>query len=149
MSEDIEGLVETSSNVGVAHTGDDTFELTISVRSSKAVEKKELLEKIVAIAKEHGAGIDTRGDYPGWEYKKDSHLREVMRKSWKKLYKEEPKIIMIHAGLECGIFSDKLEGLDCVSTGPDHFDIHTPKERLSLSSTEKVWSFILDVLKNI
>lgn len=149
MSGDIEGLVETSSNVAVARTEKSSFELTVSIRSSVGERKDELAEKVRMIAEGLGASVSRRGDYPGWAYKKDSALREVMKDSWKKLFHTDAEVIMIHAGLECGIFSDKLSGLDCVSTGPNHYDIHTPKERLSLSSTERVWELLLEIMKNI
>ncbi len=149
MSEDICGLVETSLNVGVCKLCEECFNLTVSVRSSKGEEKRKLLDIVKEKALALGASVETRGDYPGWAYKKESALRDIMKESFIRVIGKEPKIIMIHAGLECGIFSDKLPGLDCVSTGPNHFDIHTPKERLSLSSTERVWKFLLDVLENI
>ena len=72
-----------------------------------------------------------------------------MTEIYERRYGKSPEIMIIHAGLECGIFSEKLEGLDCVSIGPDNYDIHTPEERLSVSSTERVWEFLLDVLKEI
>ena len=94
-----------------------------------------------------GGTVTFTGDYPAWEYKKDSKVRELVLDVYRDLYQKEPKIEAIHAGLECGILSEKIENLDCVSFGPDNFDIHTPKERLSISSTERVWKFILEFLK--
>ena len=149
MSEDIEGLVETSLNVATCECCEDSFSLTVSIRSSKGNEKAALYGKVKDIAAERGATVLPRGEYPGWEYKKDSLLRDVMCRVWKRMYKNDAEVVMIHAGLECGIFSDKLSGLDCVSTGPNHFDIHTPGERLSLSSTERVWDFLLEVFKEL
>jgi dipeptidase D len=149
MSKDIKGLVQTSLNVAVTELSENDFSLTVSVRSSVESEKAELCMKITETAKSYGAIATTRGDYPGWEYRRDSLLRERMLSSYKELYGKEAEVIMIHAGLECGIFSGKLDGLDCVSVGPNHYDIHTPKERLSLSSTERTWKFLLHVMKNI
>ena len=149
MSEDIEGLVETSLNMGILNLSRKGFELTISVRSAKGAEKAKLLDTIKATAESHGASISVRGEYPAWEYKKDSHLRDVMCKVYSEMYGKDAKVVTIHAGLECGIFSDKIEGLDCVSIGPDNYDIHTPDERLSLSSFERVYKYLLNVLKNI
>ena len=108
-----------------------------------------ILLNIEAIAKEHGADYSTRGAYPAWEYKKDSHLRDVMKSVYERMYGKSPEIVIIHAGLECGIFSEKIEGLDCVSIGPNNYDIHTTEERLSLSSFERVWDFLLNVLREI
>lgn len=149
MSTDIEGLVETSLNLGIARLTDKEFSLAFSLRSSKGAKKAELLEHITAIAHEHGATVSTRGAYPAWEYRKESHLRDVMCEVYEKMYGKAPKVVTIHAGLECGIFSDKLEGLDCVSIGPDNYDIHTPLEHLSIPSTARVWEYLVEVLKSI
>lgn len=149
MSEDIKGLVETSLNLGIAKTDDKSASISFSVRSSKDSEKQNLLTRVRKIANEHGASHATHGEYPGWEYKKESRLRDVMCAVYEREYGKSAKVITIHAGLECGIFSDKLAGLDCVSIGPDNFDIHTTEERLSISSTARVWDFLKKVLKEI
>ena len=149
MSSDIEGLVETSLNMGIASTSNDSFSLCFSIRSSKNEEKERLKNRVAKIANELNAKISGHGDYPAWEYRKDSNLRDLMCSVYEKMYKKAPEVLVIHAGLECGIFADKLEGLDCVSIGPDNFDIHTPEEHLSIPSTARVYEFILEVLKNI
>ncbi len=149
MSEDIQGLVETSLNMGIASTENDSFSLSFSLRSSKGEEKKRLLLSVTEIAEEHGASAKTRGDYPAWEYKKDSMLCEKAVKVYQKMYQKDPTVTVIHAGLECGIFSDKMEGLDCISLGPDNFDIHTPEEKLSISSFARVWEFLKELIKTI
>ena len=87
------------------------------------------------------------GDYPAWEYQESSPLRELMAECYRDLFGKEPKMEAIHAGLECGLLSGKLAGLDCISFGPNNFDIHTPQERLSISSTERVWNLILEFLR--
>ena len=149
MSSDVEGLVETSLNMGILKLSQDKAEISFSVRSAKGSEKKALGDRLEAIAAEHGADYGTRGEYPAWEYKKDSHLREVMKKVYEDMYGNSPEIVIIHAGLECGIFSEKLDGIDCVSIGPNNYDIHTTEERLSISSFARVWDFLLRVLKEI
>ena len=149
MSEDIEGLVETSLNMGILNLDDKNLELTISVRSAKGEEKAKLISKIREIAEGHGATVGVRGEYPAWEYRKDSHLRDVMCRVYNEMYGKEATVVTIHAGLECGIFSDKMDGLDCVSIGPDNRDIHTPDERLSLPSFNRVYEYLINVLKNI
>ena len=149
MSSDVEGLVETSLNMGILKLTQNTAEISFSVRSAKGSEKKALGNRLEEIAREHGAKYGTRGEYPAWEYKKDSHLRDVMKKVYEDMYGESPEIVIIHAGLECGIFSEKLEGVDCVSIGPNNYDIHTTEERLSISSFARVWDFLLNVLKDI
>ncbi|MGM9601749.1 MAG: aminoacyl-histidine dipeptidase [Faecousia sp.] len=145
-SEDIEGLVQTSLNLGVAHMGED-LRLTFSVRSSVNHEKRDLLARLKAIAREFGADYSEMGDYPAWEYRKESALRDTMVSVYKDMFHQEPQVVAIHAGLECGILSDKLPGLDCVSIGPQMHDIHTSRERLSIASTERTWRFLLEVLK--
>ena len=149
MSTDVEGLVETSLNMGILRTESEKAEVSFSVRSAKGAEKQKLGNRLEAIAKEHGASYSTRGEYPAWEYRKDSHLRDVMKKVYEDMYGESPEIVIIHAGLECGIFSEKVDGIDCVSIGPNNYDIHTTEERLSLTSVERVWEFLLNVLKEI
>ena len=149
MSSDVEGLVETSLNMGILRLEGDRAEISFSVRSAKGKEKQALGDRLEKIAKGHGADYSTRGEYPAWEYRKDSHLRDVMKKVYEDMYGSSPEIVIIHAGLECGIFSEKIEGLDCVSIGPDNFDIHTTEERLSLPSLSRVWEFLLQVLKEI
>lgn len=149
MSSDVAGLVETSLNMGILRLEGDRAEISFSVRSAKGAAKSALSERLEEIAKDHGAEYSTRGEYPAWEYKKDSHLRDVMKNVYEQMYGESPKIVIIHAGLECGIFSEKIDGLDCVSIGPNNYDIHTTEERLSLSSFERVWEFLLRVLREI
>ncbi len=149
MSEDIEGLVETSLNLGIIECSEGGVSLAYSIRSSKGAEKEKLLTRVTKIAEEYGASYKTHGAYPAWEYKKESHLRDTMCAIYRNMYKSDASVVVIHAGLECGIFSDKLPGLDCVSIGPDNYDIHTTEERLSISSTIRVWEFIKEVLKNI
>ena len=149
MSRELEGLVETSLNLGILRLSDRSADISFSVRSAVGEEKKRLCARLSAIAEDFGAGYSERGDYPAWEYRKESHLRDVMCRVYEDLYGKAPEVVTIHAGLECGIFAGKLEGLDCISIGPDNFDIHTPNERLSLPSFARVWEFLKEVLKNI
>ena len=149
MSEDIPGLVETSLNLGIARLTADTLSLSFSIRSAKASSKAALGERVREIAVAHGAACEEHGAYPAWEYKKDSPLRDAMCEVYERMYGKAPTVVTIHAGLECGIFSDKIKGLDCVSMGPDNFDIHTTEEHLSISSTERVFEYLKEVLKNI
>ena len=149
MSEDIEGLVETSLNMGILKLNDKAMNLTISARSAKGEEKRKLIDKVTEIAASHGADVSVRGEYPAWEYRKDSRLRDVMCEVYKGMYGKDATVVTIHAGLECGIFSDKIEGLDCVSIGPDNHDIHTPEERLNLPSFNRVYEYLINVLKNL
>lgn len=149
MSEDIPGLVETSLNLGIISTTKNAVELCFSVRSAKSAAKRAIGDRIGAIAEEHCATFSERGEYPAWEYRPKSHLCDVMKEVYEQMYGKSPEIVTIHAGLECGIFSEKLDGLDCVSIGPDNFDIHTTEEHLSISSSVRVYEFLIEVLGRI
>ncbi len=148
MSQDIEGLVQTSLNLGVLKL-DDELTLTFAVRSSVNAEKRELLKKLSDLADFYEGSYTEMGDYPAWEYKKESVLRDVMVEAYTRLYGKAPEVVAIHAGLECGLLSEKLPGLDCVSIGPDMHDIHTSRERLDIASTRRTWELLLEVLKNL
>ena len=147
-SADIEGLVQTSLNLGIAKLG-DRFSATFSVRSSVNSEKQEVLDQLKALAEMLDGTYSQDGEYPAWEYRKESHLLDTMVRVYREMFAQEPKVEAIHAGLECGLFSQKLPGLDCVSIGPQMYDIHTTRERLEIASTERVWKFLLEVLKNL
>ncbi|MEG0962345.1 MAG: aminoacyl-histidine dipeptidase [Lachnospiraceae bacterium] len=147
MSMALPGLVETSLNVGIMKLKQELFSLTFSVRSSITSRKYDLTDQLSFLTKFLGGEVTISGDYPAWEYQADSAMRELMADTYRDLFQEEPKIQAIHAGLECGILSGKIEGLDCISFGPNNFDIHTPKERLSISSTEKIWKLLVEFLK--
>ena len=148
-SEDIEGLVQTSLNMGVVKLEKDSFSMTFAVRSSVNQEKKDLLAKLQELGEFYGAEVTEVGDYPAWEYRKDSKLRDTMVRVYEECYGDKPEVVAIHAGLECGLLSEKLPGLDCVSMGPQMHDIHTSREKLDIASTERTWNFLLEVLKNL
>lgn len=141
-------LVQTSLNLGIAKLGDQ-FSLTFSVRSSVNQEKEELLEKLRQLCAFHEGSYSQMGEYPAWEYRENSPLRELMVKHYIQLFGKEPQVLAIHAGLECGLLSEKLPGLDCVSIGPQMHDIHTSREKLEIASTQRVWSFLLAILKEL
>lgn len=147
MSMDIKGLVETSLNLGIVLIEENTAVLKYSVRSSVKTQKELLVAKIKSLTELFGGSVSISGDYPAWEYKKDSKFREDIISVYEKMYGKKPSIEAIHAGLECGILSGKIEGLDCISLGPDILDIHTTGEKLSISSTKRVWEYVLEVLK--
>ena len=147
-SADIPGLVQTSLNLGVVSLG-EKLELTFALRSSVNQEKHDLQAKLTELAKFYDAEVSHKGDYPAWEYKKDSSLRETMIRVYKDMYNADPQVVAIHAGLECGLLSEKLPGLDCVSIGPEMHDIHTSRERLGIASVGRMWQYICEVLKNL
>ena len=148
MSRDIDGLVQTSLNLGIAKLG-DRFSVTFSVRSSVNSEKEELLGQLKTLSEFYEGAYAQSGEYPAWEYKKDSVLRDTMVRIYRQMYGTEPKVLAIHAGLECGLLGEKLPGLDCVSIGPQMHDIHTSREKLDIASTRRTWEFLLEVLKSL
>ncbi|MDY3225405.1 MAG: aminoacyl-histidine dipeptidase [Candidatus Faecousia sp.] len=147
-SRDIDGLVQTSLNLGIAKLG-DRFSATFSVRSGVNAEKQEILDQLKQLADLLDAAYTQEGEYPAWEFRKESRLRDIMVRIYREMFGEEPKVEAIHAGLECGLFTEKLPDLDCVSIGPQMHDIHTNRERLEIASTERTWKFLLEVLKNL
>lgn len=146
-SQDIPGLVQTSLNLGIAKLEKEQLRLTFAVRSSVNQEKRDLLARIRELAAFHGATCDEMGDYPAWEYQKESRLRDTMVRVYQEMFGKDPQVVAIHAGLECGILSSKLPGLDCVSIGPEMHDIHTSRETLGIASTKRTWEFLLETLK--
>ncbi len=147
MSADVEGLVETSLNLGVLKLEESELILTYAVRSSVGSAQEALLNKMSYLTRGLGGNIRIAGRYPAWEYKRDSVLRDKMSAVYEKMYGTKPVIQAIHAGLECGLLAGKLPGLDCISIGPDMESVHTTEEKLSISSVKRVWEFILEVLK--
>ena len=147
MSGDVEGLVETSLNMGQLSMKKEQINLGFSVRSSIESSKYMLVEKLYALTESFGGSCKSTGDYPGWAYRVDSPLRDTMKEIYVEMFGKEPKIEAIHAGLECGFFLGKIPELDCVSIGPDMKDIHTTEETMSISSVKRTWEFILQVLK--
>ena len=146
MSASVEGLVETSLNLGIIKCDEEKITIDQSLRSSVGSSKKALIRKVTSITEVFGGSYTASGEYPGWKFRQDSDLREHMVSVYEKMYGKKPVIEAIHAGLECGILSEKIEGLDCISIGPDMQDIHSAKEKLSIASTRNVWEFIKAVL---
>ena len=143
---DMPELVQTSLNLGIAKLG-DRFTTTFSVRSSVNAEKEGLITKLKELADFYNGTYSQSGTYPAWEFRKDSRLRDVMVPIYTRMFGKEPKVLAIHAGLECGLLGDKLPGLDCVSIGPQMHDIHTSREKLEIASTKRTWDFLLEILK--
>ena len=147
MSQDIEGLVESSLNLGILKMDGDEISFSFGVRSSVPFYKEELSGRLESLARKLNGSYERVNDYPAWEYKKDSVLRDVFLKAYRQMYGKEMKVEMIHAGLECGIFASKIKGLDIVSFGPDIFDIHTTGERLSVPSVKRTWELLLKIIE--
>lgn len=149
MSSDIEGLVQTSLNMGILKTESELVTMTFSVRSSVNEEKQALIGKLKEAGEQFGASYQQSGEYPAWEYRKNSRLRDIMVETFDELYGRKPVVEAIHAGLECGLFCDKIEGLDAVSFGPDMQDIHTTREHLNVASAARTWDYLLAILEKL
>ena len=147
MSMDIPGLVQTSLNLGILTTEQAALTATFCVRSSLGSQKEMLHRRLRSLMEQLGGSISISGDYPAWEYRQDSPLRDLMTDIFWEQYGSAPQIEAIHAGLECGLLAGKLPGLDCVSIGPDLLEIHTPRERMDIASVQRVWQFVLEVLR--
>lgn len=149
MSQAIEGLVETSLNLGMLSTEEEKVKATFATRSSVETRKFALYDRLQLLIEFLGGTSTYHGDYPGWDYKVDSSLRNQMVAVWNRMYEKPASIEAIHAGVECGLILYQMPDLDIVSIGPDMKDIHTPKERLSLPSVKRVYDFILELLRVI
>lgn len=149
MSFIIDGLVESSLNLGVLVTTDEYAIFEHSVRSSLTSRKEHIVSQLKVLADLFHAKFTSEGDYPAWPPAVESKLRNLFAQTYKEVFQKEMKTSAIHAGVECGIFQEKLNGLDMVSFGPTMYDVHTPSERLSISSTERTYRLLLEVLKKI
>jgi len=149
MSADMPDLVETSTNLASVKMPDSqTILITTSQRSSVESSKYDIANQIESVFALSGAVV-THGDgYPGWKPNLNSEILNVAKESYVKLFKSEPKIRAIHAGLECGLFLEKYPFLDMISIGPQMYGVHSPDERLSISSTQNCWKWLVDILTN-
>ena len=146
MSDGVPGLPGTSLNLGVLRFENGILSACFSVRSETDSRKEDLLKKLKCITELAGGKISVAGVYPGWKFEQVSPLRKHMTDVYKDMYKKEAKVEAIHAGLECGLLCSKIKGLDAVSIGPDMRNVHTPDERLSISSSERVYEFLKTVI---
>lgn len=149
MSNDIEGLVQTSLNLGILQTSDDEVTASFSVRSSVQSEKENLIDQLRCVSVSADGSLDVQGDYPAWEYRHDSPLRDIMVDVFEEQYGRKPVIQALHAGVECGLFAGKLPGLDCVSFGPDMKNIHTSRESMDVASVQRTWKYTLGILRRL
>ncbi|GAB6169293.1 beta-Ala-His dipeptidase [Clostridium carnis] len=148
-SVEIEDLVESSTNLGVVTTLENSVEFDSAIRSSVASLKEEIVLRSKTIAELIGADFETTAGYPEWQYDSNSFLRGVCQKVYKDMYGKEAKIVAIHAGVECGLFNEILGDLDMISFGPNLYDVHTPEEHMSIESVRNVWEYLKEVLKNL
>jgi len=149
MSASLPGLVETSNNLGVVKIADNVLEIPCALRSSTESRKWALARRIVVLAEAFGAKCEVSEGYSGWQYSPESELRDIFTAAYAKKFGKEAEVVAMHAGVECGIFADKIAGLDMIAFGPEMHGIHTPEEKLSVSSTERSYDFLLDVLKSM
>ncbi|MGL4570045.1 MAG: aminoacyl-histidine dipeptidase [Clostridium sp.] len=149
MSMAMEGLVESSTNVGVVTTTDGVVSFDSAVRSSVSTLREEIVLRSKTLTEMLGGGFETHAEYPAWEYKSESPIRNICVDVYKEMYGKAPEVVAIHAGVECGLFEEKLGDLDMVSFGPSVYDAHSPQEHASIKSIQNVWEYLLKVLKEI
>ena len=142
MSGKLEGLVESSLNMGILYTADTAAVIRFSLRSSVYSYREFMRNRIAYLAEVIGGETETEGGYPGWDYEVDTHLQKTYASLYRKEYDKEPVMAVIHAGLECGLIKDRMKDLDIISIGPDMKDIHSPNERLNLESVVRVYKFV-------
>jgi dipeptidase D len=148
MSPEIPGLVETSTNVAVLQTTKKSVSLATSQRSSVESEIDEICQTVAAIFALGGADVESGSGYPGWKPNLDSEILKISKQTYKSMHKKDPEVKAIHAGLECGIIGAKYPGMDTVSMGPTLEAVHSPDEKIYIDTVEKVWDYLLAVLKN-
>lgn len=146
-SRSLQGLVETSDNLGVVISEESRVSFILLIRSSVSSRLEELKEAYISWSEFLGGTYELSGAYPAWMYKDDSKIRPIVAEVFEKVYGKKPEIATIHAGLECGLLSGKKPELDCVSFGPKMFDIHSVNERLDIASTWRMWNIIKEILK--
>lgn len=149
MSPEIEDLVETSTNLAsVKMTSTDVIVAT-SQRSSVTSLKRDIADMVSSVFQLAGARVKHGDGYPGWTPNMKSEILYVMRNKYKELFKEEPHVLAVHAGLECGLIGEKFPGMDMISIGPDMQGVHSPDEKMYIPSVSKVWKLLVEVLKNM
>lgn len=147
MSMSVPGLVETSLNLGIMKLSEDHLFLQHAIRSSVTTRKHYVADQVERLVTELGGSVERKGEYPAWEYRKESVVRSRLIALYEKMYGKTPVVEGIHAGLECGLLAGKIKELDCVAMGPDILDIHTTAERLDIASAKRVYEFLLEYLK--
>ncbi len=149
MSTTIEGLVETSLNLGILQTTDYYILLQFALRSNKQSALISLEDKLSAFFINQNLFFETSGHYPPWEYREASPIRELYCDTYHQMFDANTTVKAIHAGLECGVFAGNIKGLDCISIGPKMHDVHTTRERLSISSTENIYNLLIKILEKL
>lgn len=149
MSKSMHGLTESSTNLGVVSTENGEVIYDSAIRSSVGSLKDEITLRAQTVTELLGGEFTTNAGYPEWEYNADSKIREICVDVYKKMTGEEPKLTAIHAGVECGLFKERLGDLDMISFGPNLYDVHTPNEHMSITSVQNIWKYLIEVLAEI
>jgi dipeptidase D len=149
MSPAIEGLVETSNNIAKISVKDATLKIECLTRSSVDSSKDDMAASLTSVFELAGYYVDCSGHYPGWAPNMDSAILQVVESLYISLHGEKPNVAACHAGLECGILGQNYPKMDMISFGPTIKGAHSPDERASISSAQKYWKFVLEILKNI
>ncbi|MBR5825240.1 MAG: M20/M25/M40 family metallo-hydrolase, partial [Paludibacteraceae bacterium] len=149
MSDSMPGLVETSLNMAIVKTDGNKMSIHSLLRSSVDSAKEDLAERLVCLAELAGGKCELAGGYPGWKPNMKSPILTTMQATYNKLYGKEPKIMAIHAGLECGLFGTMYPNWDMISFGPTIMYPHSPDEKVNIASVGKFWDYLVETLKNI
>jgi dipeptidase D len=149
MSADIQGLVETSTNVAIVRTDAKKIVVTTSQRSSVASEIDEIVSTVATIFDLAEAEVEKAEGYPGWKPNMDSPILSTAKETYKSLFGKAPEVKAIHAGLECGIIGEKYPGMDMVSFGPTLEGVHSPDEKIYIDTVGRFWNFLTAILKNL
>lgn len=149
MSQEIPGLVETSTNLAVVRSSEGSVEVVSSSRSSSGAALRDVLNSLAALARLAGATWEEQNQYPGWQPDLDSRSLAVARQAYHRLYGQEPIVTAVHAGLECGLIGERVPGMDMVSFGPQITGPHAPGERVHIPSVGRFWSLLTEVLKDL
>lgn len=149
MSKDIEGLVQTSSNNGVLKEKDNKLTFTIFIRSSVESSSNEIVSRVKTLASITNSNFIYRDGYAAWEYDPNSKVRDIAIKAYKTITGKDPQVASVHVGLECGILKKALKDTDVISMGPNIYNVHTPREYLSISSVDRIWRILKEIIKNI
>lgn len=149
MSKTMDDLVETSNNIAKVSVGNGFLTIACLTRSSVETGKMELANALKSVFEKAGYQVDLSGDYPGWNPDPDSDILKLLRSQYIELFREEPRVVACHAGLECGILGQNYPGMDMISFGPTIKGAHSPDERASVASVQKFWKYLLGILEKI
>jgi dipeptidase D len=143
----MDDLVETSTNLGIVETTKEAVSFTSMVRSNKDSKREAVLNELDMWTKITSSTREINGAYPGWDIKEDSELQKIAVKAFEKVADMTPAVLGMHAGVECGILCEKIPGLDCISIGPTMTDVHSVNEKLSISSSAKMYQIVKEILR--